>query len=429
MDTTLFYVDPLEVKLNTDLPRFRKEMGDVKSLAISISDKGQLQPIVVTEDMHLVAGGRRLAACMYGQMKVLCRKIKDTNPLYLRELELLENVERKDFTPAERAEAIAEIHRIKQGQADIANPHGIRETADLLGVSRSQVQRALDVAEVLQQHPELKAAKTTTAITKAATTIAKQLACVEAIDKNKKLLDTNPTALQAKIEQCDMIDFMQRLCPRSIDILFTDPVYGISIDKIGQGAGGVIGGVSGQGFVYDDSADNALMLLKYLAKQSAIVCKPDSHAFVFVGPEHFHAVRGFFTAAGWDCYIKPIIWIKRETGQTNQPSRWPSSCYEMLLYARMPEASLIKEGQPDWIDCLPLTSTQKLYPTEKPLPLLRNLLSRVAIPGMTMLDPFMGSGALVIAGIQEGLFTYACDIAKEAYGITMMKLAAEQKTK
>jgi ParB family chromosome partitioning protein len=42
--------------------RFRKDMGDIDSLAASIKDIGLISPIAVTPDGELLAGGRRLAA-------------------------------------------------------------------------------------------------------------------------------------------------------------------------------------------------------------------------------------------------------------------------------------------------------------------------------------------------------------------------------
>jgi len=42
--------------------RHRTDLGDVTALAQSLRELGQLQPIVVTADLRLIAGGRRLAA-------------------------------------------------------------------------------------------------------------------------------------------------------------------------------------------------------------------------------------------------------------------------------------------------------------------------------------------------------------------------------
>ena len=43
--------------------RFRKELGDLKSLAASIDEVGLLHPVVVTLEGVLIAGQRRLEAC------------------------------------------------------------------------------------------------------------------------------------------------------------------------------------------------------------------------------------------------------------------------------------------------------------------------------------------------------------------------------
>jgi hypothetical protein len=43
--------------------RYRKDLGDLRTLAQSIGDVGLLHPIVVTPEGRLVAGQRRLEAC------------------------------------------------------------------------------------------------------------------------------------------------------------------------------------------------------------------------------------------------------------------------------------------------------------------------------------------------------------------------------
>ncbi len=42
--------------------RFRKDLGDITSLADSMRRLGLIQPVVVNKEKRLVAGGRRLAA-------------------------------------------------------------------------------------------------------------------------------------------------------------------------------------------------------------------------------------------------------------------------------------------------------------------------------------------------------------------------------
>jgi ParB/RepB/Spo0J family partition protein len=44
--------------------RYRKSLGDIESLAANIKELGLLHPIVVRPDGRLIAGERRMAACI-----------------------------------------------------------------------------------------------------------------------------------------------------------------------------------------------------------------------------------------------------------------------------------------------------------------------------------------------------------------------------
>lgn len=81
--------------------RFRKDMGDLASLAASIEEVGLLHPVVVTADFRLIAGERRLRACM----EVLKWKhipVRTLNIEHLIRGEFAENEVRKEFTVSER---------------------------------------------------------------------------------------------------------------------------------------------------------------------------------------------------------------------------------------------------------------------------------------------------------------------------------------
>jgi DNA modification methylase len=119
---------------------------------------------------------------------------------------------------------------------------------------------------------------------------------------------------------------------------------------------------------------------------------------------------------------RPIIWIKRETGQNNQPEHWPSAAYEFILYARKQESSIILQGRPDWIQCNPVNINDKIHQAEKPIELCKELISRVCLPGQYMLDPCMGSGALVEAGIEMKLMTLGCELAIESYAAAVTRM-------
>lgn len=81
--------------------RYRKDMGDLGTLARSIERNGQMQPIGVTPQLRLVFGERRLRAIrdVLGLKSIAAAIIDSDRPV---ELERDENECRKDFTPSER---------------------------------------------------------------------------------------------------------------------------------------------------------------------------------------------------------------------------------------------------------------------------------------------------------------------------------------
>lgn len=98
--------------------RFRKDFGDIDSLAASIAELGLLQPIGVDSSYRLVFGERRLRACQaLGWEKIPARTVHLDSIL---KGELAENEFRKDFTHSERV-AIGEAI-----EAELQGRNGVR---------------------------------------------------------------------------------------------------------------------------------------------------------------------------------------------------------------------------------------------------------------------------------------------------------------
>lgn len=98
---TTLVIDSIEIG-----ERHRTELGDIDSLARSIEELGLLHPVVVTPELKLIAGERRIAA-----FRKLGRTEIPVTVIDLEEVirgEWAENAERKPFTPSE-AVAIGRI--------------------------------------------------------------------------------------------------------------------------------------------------------------------------------------------------------------------------------------------------------------------------------------------------------------------------------
>ena len=84
-------------------------MGDLSELMASIAEKGIIEPLVVRQRgdrFQIVAGERRYQAAVQVGLRELPVVIRDVDDTEMLELALIENLQRKDLTPFEEAEAL-----------------------------------------------------------------------------------------------------------------------------------------------------------------------------------------------------------------------------------------------------------------------------------------------------------------------------------
>jgi ParB-like chromosome segregation protein Spo0J len=121
--------------------RHRKDLGDLTGLMKSIQDRGLLNPVTVTEDGRLLAGGRRLAAVRALGHKAIAVRVVTTQHDAAEELRIErdENTERVAMKPSELVslgKALEELERPKaearKGQAPGA-PQGQKVSSPAIG--------------------------------------------------------------------------------------------------------------------------------------------------------------------------------------------------------------------------------------------------------------------------------------------------------
>jgi ParB family chromosome partitioning protein len=94
--------------------RIRKELGDISALADSLKHFGQINPVIITKNNVLIAGERRLEAAKYlGWRTINASVVEFPDTLAKLEYEVEENIQRRDFTPEEIAEATKRIYKLK----------------------------------------------------------------------------------------------------------------------------------------------------------------------------------------------------------------------------------------------------------------------------------------------------------------------------
>lgn len=94
--------------------RVRKEPGDLKSLMDSMKKFGLLSPVIISRDNELIAGHRRLESARRLGWKTIPVAIVDhEDDLEKLELEIEENIQRKDFTTDELADGYLKLERFR----------------------------------------------------------------------------------------------------------------------------------------------------------------------------------------------------------------------------------------------------------------------------------------------------------------------------
>jgi len=102
-------IDSIKVK-----KRIRSSDVPVDSLMESIRQYGLMEPIIVDQNMRLIAGFRRLKACReLGNKKILARKVEVESDEDFLLLEMEENVCRMSFSNEELEKAKQRLEKIR----------------------------------------------------------------------------------------------------------------------------------------------------------------------------------------------------------------------------------------------------------------------------------------------------------------------------
>lgn len=138
-----------EIDTNPYQPRTEFDADEIANLSSSIKQHGVLQPIVVRrsgERFQLIAGERRWRASIQAGLSEVPATIHDVDDREVAELTIVENLQRKDLGPLEKAASFQQY--LEQYQATQ------EELASRLSVDRSTIAnliRLLELPEEVQQ--------------------------------------------------------------------------------------------------------------------------------------------------------------------------------------------------------------------------------------------------------------------------------------
>ncbi|MGB7346736.1 MAG: ParB/RepB/Spo0J family partition protein [Pirellulaceae bacterium] len=135
-----------EIEANPFQPRREFSQEEIASLAESIKNHQQLQPImvrIVDGRYQLISGERRLRATIHAGLKTIRAEVREADDRLVAELAIIENLQRKDLNPIEKAMSFKRyINEHKCKQDDLARR---------LSINRSTIANLMRLLELPQQ--------------------------------------------------------------------------------------------------------------------------------------------------------------------------------------------------------------------------------------------------------------------------------------
>lgn len=235
------------------------------------------------------------------------------------------------------------------------------------------------------------------------------------------------------ISHCDCLDFHTE---ERFSLVYSDPPYSSKSEDQYYGVG--------------DSFEDYLAFMEARLERISDLVTPDSNVIIHVDYKAVHYLRVIMDRIfGRTNFRNEIIW-----GFSNPASaeRWLPRKHQNLLWygmgdyvfnpQRIPyktkmnvggKTAWSKEKIPweqyeakgklleDWWTDIPAICRNEPekngYATQKPLSMMKRILSLWSNKGDIVFDPFMGSGSFLEAAVRMGRVPYGCDISEQAVSI------------
>ena len=191
-----------------------------------------------------------------------------------------------------------------------------------------------------------------------------------------------------KLYEGDCHDALATLGVGSVDCVLTDPPYGTA-------SGDGVSRVSKRGRVFESfNLEWDRTFPTDWIQPSVDALKPGGSWFCFIDTKRVTDLWALCQKAG----LRPLqvfVWVK--PNPVPHPRKNFQSAVEMAVYARKPGPVCWYGGATTPNTFTTCSPRGPRHPCEKPLKLIRRLVSVMSAPGDTLLDPFGGSGTLLEA--------------------------------
>lgn len=406
-------MDYLEIPVSEIIfeDRIRTDLGDLETLKNSILEFGLLQPVLIDKHKRLLAGGRRFSAFRELKLPTIpcCVVNEDLEKLKATEIELLENIARKDFSWSEFSLGIKKFYELRRGSDE---PLSVRGLGKVLNLSKTHISYHLQIAEVLERCPELAQLPDAASALKA---MKNALVTQVASEMEKRLSSEAPPpgesgkyqerSLAASYKLRDAFEGMDAEPSASFDLIDLDPPYGFDIEGI----------ENDNAQWYEENLDKML-------SEAFRLLKPNKWLIFWFGWPTYEQSLKALRKAGFEVDCRPVIWTK-PGGTCRSPWSKTISMSDQFFLAAKGKPNFTKTSMPG-VFPFTMKGVLSFHPTSKPIPLLRTIFSYLTNPKDRLLVPFAGSGTSLFAARLLSLEALGFDLS--AYYRNHFLVASQQ---
>jgi len=226
--------------------------------------------------------------------------------------------------------------------------------------------------------------------------------------QNKENENTaNKLDILQNIKQGDCLDVLNKIDDNSIDVVITDPPYGINYKS---NRSELSNSITKRGLL-NDIQEDAFKLLDSVCKLLLDKTSDNAHLYFFcswsVFVEFKTIISKYFTVK------TPIVWDKGNKGSGDLETDWGNQT-ELIIYC-IKGKKKINYRKGNVLNVPKLHTSKMIHPTQKPTELITELLEVSANHTDTVLDPFMGSGSTIKACMQKGINSIGIELDNKMF--------------
>lgn len=406
-----------------DAKRVRQDLDHegIRELSESIEQVGLLNPIILRKDGQLMAGRRRLAAFIaLKRIEIPARYWEDLDEVNQLIVELDENRKRKQLTWIEEVTALRRLHDLKSKES---LHWTLGETAALVGVSVSKLSEDLMLASMAENERVKERPTRSGALLTAKR--ERELEIVREIARRRADTIAPSTGLHHEsvcggtIYQGDCRALLKELRDNSVDMIFTDPPWGVGFQSATQWA-------KSWAPTYDDSWASIQALMKETLPHWMRVLKGGCHFYTFFGASDLGWWIEALTGVGFMVRARPLVWFKASQPAITDLYTSFQPVYETLLWGWKPgegEYRRFFERPTAEAYAIPRAKGEH-HVNEKPVELVEKYIEASSSPNELVLDPFLGGGTTAAAAFGLNRTFIGCELDEGAYQVALKRLQA-----